>query len=404
MNKLLLWSGAVAIVLATSLPGATHASTFCGPGSIGFGPGTTQFGFGPRACDAATVVERPNAPLPLDALQQNIAIGAGLGGTGVEATGEVRHTEFDELDAQINPTFRVPGIEVDEVSVFGAGYVDLAPSLGISGNSILRVGVFAGHSTLDAEVLTTAFQRANVVGIGNRSALIDIDTDFYGVNFLWASGNWFATGLVAWSDGDGDIQNLLINTTGQYGTDGQHAKFLVGHVIDLGTRGGHHSGSKDDFDVGTPVKIALTLGVSYADQEADQYTDSAGNVFGRYDSEATAGELGARLYQEVSLANGDFFRPFVDVGVRHFFENDRTQQVLFNVNVGNQNLPNGGVINYETVDTQWTTGLGFDYITGTTKFFAQGYYRGSELEETYGARLGVSFKFDREHHVEDSLK
>ncbi len=230
---------------------------------------------------------------------------------GVFASGQFAHTEHDGFEITSGPlTADGPSFGANDFSAAISIDFDAAKHWGFDKEYGLNLGLFAGYASTDVK-LHEFFGFDNVGDAFNQSAMLG------GYGLFRREYTYALVSGVAFL-GESDIFNGILNSNGDYGTEGYAITGSVGRIFMLSdtlrfdARGG-------------------LLGVIF---QGDDYVDSNGNNFGGSEISFGALKLEPGIYMDRQLENGMTFSPYAraDLQMRFGYENTAsidTREVKF---------------------------------------------------------------------------
>ncbi len=208
-------------------------------------------------------------------------------GFGVYASGQfaaVSHDGFTVSDG--TNSLQGPPFTAHDFSLAGSVELDLAKYYGFDQTYGLNVGLFGGYASSD--VTMDSIQGLGSIGnADNKSGMI-------GTYGLFRTG--MSYGLVSATTfiGQTDINNDILDSTGNYDTIGYALTGSVGHIFPLGDK----------------WKFDLRGGALWASFEGDAFTDSQGNEFGKSKVSFGALKFEPGFYGDFALDNGMAISPY----------------------------------------------------------------------------------------------
>ncbi|MGI9385013.1 MAG: autotransporter outer membrane beta-barrel domain-containing protein [Methyloligellaceae bacterium] len=341
---------------------------------------------GPQNTAALTNASARATRNAVDQMQNALLNGGGaLLVFGVQPKGRFAHTEHDGFTTRINPTFRGPDFEEDEVTVLANVGIDLTKHLNMNPNRTWKVGVFAGYDNIEVDMGTTPFVQ-NTLGLASVGSG-ENDSFIVGGYSLMTWKNLYMLSILSGNWGETDVNNAVLASTGSYDTDGFASGTAIGAVLTL--RPGGHGGMKDGPSGVNPIKLDVRAGYSYSHHEGDGFTDSVGFRTGDSEVEQLDGSFSATLFTEIPKGDA-VWKPYVKGGVKHRFDYDNTIDLPAQT-IANTAF-NAQTIDFDDDDTFWNVEGGLVIARSRTKFNASVYYQGSDDVDTVGGRLGLTFQ------------
>lgn len=278
---------------------------------------------------------------------------------GVFASGQFAHTEHDGFTISGNGlTGAGPGFDANDFSAAISLDFNAAKHFGFDDRYGLNLGVFAGYASTDVGL--GAFQGfANIGDADNRSGMFGGYALFrQGVNYALVSASAFL--------GETDVSNGVLNTTGNYGTEGYAVTGSVGHIFSLTER----------------VRFDLRGGILGVTFNGDDYTDSGGNQFGESRISFGAFKFEPGIYADFALENGMVLSPYARADFQQRFAYKNTTNI------------DSREINFDDADFSAAVSGGFN-LKMTERTTVSGEVRGkfSADSSTMGGKLGLKVAF-----------
>ncbi len=295
----------------------------------------------------------------------NAAIGGAVAGLEFFPTGRIRTTSHDGyLTNSLLGAGRTGGFDAKEASYFATASFS-APGQVLGAN--VRFTGLAGQTFL------TVDQRGGPFSPNQGTvARTDIVATMLGGSMLmsWRSG-WYAVGTAIGFLGNTETVDRVNALRAEYDNRGMVASLTVGRVMPLD-------------DVMRGLKLDLRGGVSYNTYEGDSFR-VLNTVFTPSLSFWTA-TFQPMLFADLPMSGGTL-RPYLQGTVRAMGAYDNQLRV----NVGNGAFVD--TIQFNQHQTYLGAELGLNYITGRWTFGGAVYTDQSHSEQTYGAKLGASYRF-----------
>jgi hypothetical protein len=242
-----------------------------------------------------------------EALRTDLGLAVGSQGVqiqptvGVFASGQFAHTEHDGFRTS-SDTFAGggPSFGSDEFSAAISIDFNAAKHFNLDKQYGLNLGLFAGYAS--ADVALGSFQGFDRVGdASNRSGM------FGGYGLFRQDHDYVLVSATAFL-GNTDVFSGVLNTTGEYDTEGYAITGSVGHIFVLGER------TRFDLRGGA-------LGVIFS---GDDFVDSGGNQFG--DSQISFGAIKFEpgIYADFQLENGMVLSPYARADLQQRFSYSNT--------------------------------------------------------------------------------
>lgn len=303
----------------------------------------------------------------------SLAQGGAAAGLSVFPTGRLVHTQHDGYRTSINPSFAGPGFQYDEATFLAAGGIDITKWAGLGPDRTWKVGAFIGYNAIDLDVGST---RAVSRSLGvRRNGHGENDSFIAGAYSLMTYRHFYSLSVISGNWGETDIKNNLLDSRGDYDTDGIATVSYIGGV----------------FPLGGMLKFNARASYGYSELEGDSYRDSVGFLTGRSEVEEHWGGLSGTLFAELPRGNG-VLKPFVKVGVKHRFDYDNE------VFIPRQTA--GGVtfdsvrVRFDDDDTSINVEGGAQYAVGKWEYEASVFYDGSGDYDTVGGRIGAKISLN----------
>jgi len=260
-------------------------------------------------------------------------------------TGKLRHSSHDGLVIEGTGGTRTAAFETDEGSVFANGSYDL-PGTYFGGK--IRVSALAGYDRLSQDARDGSFKN-------------DIDAFIYGGSYLWSKGNFYSMSLIIGVSGDADGSNVGGNYS--YDVSGYFTNSIYGYT----------------FDLAGAWKFDARVNIGHYDVETDRFEVAGGGAAIKGSSEAWNAGITGTLFTLVEVGGG-VMRPYVLASYKNVFDEDI-------------DVKGDLTASFDQADDYGKVELGFDYVAGILTYGAAAYTEFSADENTVGARLGVSVKF-----------
>jgi hypothetical protein len=285
-----------------------------------------------------------------------------VGGPEIFPTGRIRTTTHDGFTPSANfDTQKTNGFNVDEWSAFASGSMQL-PGTWFGG--ALRATVFGGANGMDVEARPRVNSGERPGQVGNTKT----DANFLGGSLVWSGGGWYAltTFIGFWGDTKGTDQLVRVNWS--HGIEGYVWNGVVGRVVDLGG-----------------PKLDLRASVSRTDFESDPFRVANGTL--RSTASAWWLAFSPMLYQDFTMGGGTF-RPYVQGTVKTLGAQDNRLTLVVD------GAPAINAWDFRQHTTFWGGEVGFNYVQGNWTFGLAGYGERSKDEETWGGKIGASYRFN----------
>ena len=306
-------------LVATGLPG-TQASLFAyqlvnGPNGLSLQITPANVGLAVATNNAIDVATVDTALDTLDSINDDAVsadLGLAVGSQGVQisptvgvfASGVWAHTEHDGFTVTTGDVVGAgPDFDVDEFSAAISIDFNAAKHFGFDQNYGLNLGIFAGYAS--TEVGFGSFEGFDAIGDAtNKSGIFGGYGLFReGYNYGLLSGMAFL--------GETDITNDVLDTSGNYDTEGYAVAGSVGHIFKIGERA--------RFDLRGGL-----LGVTFS---GDEFTDSGGNRYGSSEISFGAIKFEPGIYADYALENGMIFSPYARADVQQRFGYTNTASI-----------------------------------------------------------------------------
>jgi hypothetical protein len=300
-----------------------------------------------------------------DAIEFDLGLGNGpamaaLSNTfGVFASGQFAYTGHDGFDMSTVGISAVgPGFDATDFSAAISLDFNAAKHFGFDDQYGLNLGVFGGYASTDVALEDFA----GFIDTGdadNKSAMLGGYALFRKeFNYLLVSSTAFL--------GETDIFNGVLDSNGNYGTDGYALTASAGHIFVLSDR----------------MRLDLRGGLVGVTFEGDDYTDSKGNQFGGSEISFGAFKFEPGIYGDFQLENGMTLSPYARADLQQRFGYKNTASID-TVEIG-----------FDDADFSAALSTGFNLKMSETTTMS-GEVRGklSSDSATVGGKLGIKVAF-----------
>ncbi len=278
---------------------------------------------------------------------------------GVFASGQLAHVDHDGFTVTNNNLVGTgPSFDADDFSAAISLDFNAGKQLGLDTKYGLNLGLFAGYASTDVGLGT--FQGFSRVGdADNKSGMFGGYGLFrQGQNYLLVSTSVFL--------GETDVTNGVLNTTGNYGTEGYVVTGSAGHIFNITDRA--------RFDLRGGL-----MGVSFT---GGDFVDSGGNQFGQSEISFGAIKLEPGVYADYQLDNGMVISPYARADLQQRFGYSNTAII------------DGREIDFDDADFSAALSTGFNLrMTKTATLSGEVRGKFSSDSSTFGGKLGFKIAF-----------
>lgn len=287
------------------------------------------------------------------------------------ASGRTRSTNHAGFEA--SPNFgpaRTASFAIDETSGFLNAVVTL-PGTVLGGR--LNIGGFIGYAAVDA---TTKLNADVPIVINGDLGKAEINSLMYGATALWSMNRTYVLGSVAGLNGEASVRDRL--SYGGFKTE--YFNFDTRSTIVSATIG--HWLALTDAKAGG-LNLDLRSGVARTQAESGEIGNAALGPQYKSDFSHSNINFSAMLFSDFTVAGG-MLRPYVQGKLKKLFDYSFT---AYDYNIADT---------YRFDQSRLYSGveLGVNYAVGSLTFGAAGYYEGASDEQTWGGKLGVSYKLN----------